>query len=256
MFWTTQGTSRYSYLSDREIDDLNESVAKVTKGRAIFIAGTAYRHDAARSIRFSRRAAQWGADIVMLEPEWQRRPHAERAFRFHREVAEASPLPLFTYAVKGFPDRFLKRLLELPQYVGMKNDMGDFEPHSNLLRTIRLSGRTFVPMTGGTIRPYLYGHHLGAQAFADLLLGGVAPKIVIEFSRHLDRGNYREAVRIIQDYEEPLMEAFAPLGYHACFRAMRWIKGLTKSRQDRFPEKTLDQEGVNKMRQLVEKLEL
>jgi hypothetical protein len=111
-------------------------------------------------------------------------------------------------------------------------------------------------MTGGTIRPYLYGHHFGAQAFADLLLGGIAPKIVIAFSQHLDKGNYREAVRIIQDYEEPLMEAFAPLGYHACFRAMRWIKGLAKCRQDRFPENTLDRGGVNQMRRLLEELQL
>ena len=62
-------------------------------------------------------------------------------------------------------------------------------------------------MTGGTLRPYLYGRHFGSQAFADLLVAGLEPKIVLDFSRYLDEGNYEEAVGIIQKYEEPIMEA-------------------------------------------------
>ncbi len=53
LFWTTQGTSRYFYLSNTEIDDLNRSVAAVTRGRAILIAGTPFRADTNECIRFS-----------------------------------------------------------------------------------------------------------------------------------------------------------------------------------------------------------
>ena len=256
LFWTTEGTPRYYCISDRELNDLNQSVAEVTRGRAVFVAGAPRRYNTAHCIQFSERAAKWGADIVMIQTHWSRHPNADQAFEHHRAVAEASPLPLFCYSVPGFPTGFLQRILELPKYVGMKNDSGDFEPQSNFLRTIRQSGRTFVPMTGGTLRPYLYARHFGSQAFADLLLAGLEPKIVLDFSRYLDKANYEEAVGIIQKYEEPIMEAFAPLGSHACFRACRWIKGLAHSPRDRFPEKTLDEEGSRRMRELLERLEL
>ncbi len=256
LFWTTQGTSRYSFLSSAEIDDLNRSVAAVTRGRAILIAGTPFRADTNECIRFSQRAAGWGADIVMVQTPWAANPSPDQVFEHHQKIAQASPLPLFSYSLKQWPEGFLKRILELPQYVGMKNDMGNFVEHSNLLRTARLAGKEFVPMTGGWLRPFLYGHHFGARAFGALYLCGIRPKIVLDFFQHLEQQRYPEAVKIIQKYEEPMMELYGELGYHACFRASMRLRGLFGSHRDRFPMKTLDSGEVRRVGHLLESLGL
>ena len=182
----------------------------------------------------------------MVQTPWAANPSPDQVYEHHRKIAEASPVPLFTYSLKQWPRGFLKRILELPQYVGMKNDEGDFVEHSNLLRTVRLSGKEFVPMTGGWLRPFLYGHHFGARAFADLFLCGIRPKIVLEFFQHLEQHRYPQAVEIVGKYEEPMMELYGELGYHACFRASMRLKGLFRSNRDRFPSKTLDPKQVDK----------
>lgn len=90
LFWTTEGTSRYYCISDRELNDLNQSVAEVTRGRAVFVAGAPRRYNTAHCIQFSERAAKWGADIVMIQTHWSRHPNADQAFEHHRAVAEAT----------------------------------------------------------------------------------------------------------------------------------------------------------------------
>ena len=197
---------------------------------AIFIAGTPFRADTSECIRFTQRAAKWGADIVMVQTPWAANPSPDQVYEHHKKIAQASPLPLFTYSLKQWPRGFLKRILEFPQYVGMKNDKGDFTEHSDLLRTVRLTGKEFVPMTGGWLRTFLYGHHFGARAFADLYLCGIAPEIVLNFFQHLEQNRYPEAVKTVQKYEEPMMELYGELGYHACFRASMQLKGLFRSR--------------------------
>ncbi len=109
-------------------------------------------------------------------------------------------------------------------------------------------------MTGGWMRPFLYGHHFGARAFAALYLCGIRPKIVLDFFQHVEQLRYPEAVKIIQKYEEPMMELYGELGYHACFRASMQLKGLFPSRRERFPMKTLDSGEVRRVAQLLETL--
>jgi dihydrodipicolinate synthase/N-acetylneuraminate lyase len=99
-------------------------------------------------------------------------------------------------------------------------------------------------MTGGEVRPYLYGRLFGAQAFADLVTCGIAPRAILDFARYADAGDFPRAVEIVRKYEEPLVTAFTPLGIHAAFRAARWLKGKASSYQSRFPLPTLDATGV------------
>lgn len=256
LFWTTQGTTCYFYLSDSEILELNRSIAQVTKGRAILIAGTPFRFSTRECIRFAESAAQWGADIVMVQTNWQERPDPDAAFRHYKALADHSPLPLFAYSLTSWPENFIQRVLDLPQYVGMKNDAGDYEAHSAIINAARRRGRAFVPMTGGEVRPYLYGRLFGAQAFADLVTCGIAPKVILDFARYADTGDYPAAVEIVRKYEEPLVAAFSPLGLHPTFRVSRWLKGKAKSYHSRFPMQTLDKKGVSTVESVLKKVGL
>ena len=256
LFWTTQGTTCYFYLSDSEILELNRSVARVTKGRSILIAGIPFRSSTRESIRFAESAAEWGADIVLVQTNWQEKPDPEAAFRHYKALADHSPLPLFAYILGKWPENFIERVLDFPQYVGMKNDGGDYEAHSTFINAARRRGRAFVPMTGGEVRPYLYGRLFGAQAFADLVTCGIAPKVILDFARYADTGDYPKAVEIVRKYEEPLVEAFSPLGLHPAFRVARWLKGKATSYHSRFPMQTLDAKGVSTVESVLKKVGL
>jgi dihydrodipicolinate synthase/N-acetylneuraminate lyase len=73
-------------------------------------------------------------------------------FSFYRAVAEDSPLPLFAYSLMPMmTPALLRRILDLPQYVGMKNDSGDFYEHRDYLWTIAQQRAKFTAMTGGSL---------------------------------------------------------------------------------------------------------
>jgi len=198
LFWTTYGTSHYMCLADREIMELTKAVAKVTRGRAIFIAATNFHWPIAQCTQFLAYAADCGADIVMLQMDWRWNPDESMVFEFYRKLADVSPLPLFAYTMgtSGMSNALLGRILDLPQFLGMKNDSGDFYEHCAYLRTVRLHGVRFVPMTGGSMMSFLHGRKFGAQAFATAV-GMFAPRVPITFTRYLDEGEEEKAVMLV-----------------------------------------------------------
>ena len=257
LLWTTYGTSHYICLTDAEVMELTEAVAQVTKGRAIFIASSAYHWSTLKCISFVEFAAGCGVDIVKLQIDWSWRPTEDMVFEHYRKIAESSALPLFAYTnivpavTGGMTNSLLKRILDLPQFVGMKNDSGDFYEHSDYLRTIRQHGGEFTPVTGGSMRSFLYGYNFGARAFASGL-GMIAPHLPISFAAYLNEGKQDMAVKIIREYEEPIQSAFAAIGaYHACCHAVLMLNGLFRSHCIRFPWPTLNKNEVESVKKCL-----
>jgi dihydrodipicolinate synthase/N-acetylneuraminate lyase len=170
----------------------------------------------------------------------------------NKEVADASPMPLFTYSLPGFSLDFFKRILELPQFVGIKNDAGNYAPHTDLLRIIREHGATFSSMSGGSMKPYMLSHPFGARAFADIRIAGIAPHLVIEFSRLMDERKYQEAVKVIWEYEEPLREKFETLSFTHPYRTCLKIAGHFKSDYDRNTKTSISEDEKMIVRKALE----
>lgn len=233
LFWLTPGTTRYPDLTDDEVWDLTRACAEVTKDRALLISATNLTWSAEECIRYAEFSQECGADIVKVTHEWSKDTDAEAEFVRNKKVADVSPLPLFTYSLPGFSLDFFRRILDVPQFVGIKNDSGNYVPHTDLLRIIRQHGATFSSMSGGSMKPYVLTHPFGARAFADIRIAGVAPHLVIEFSRLIDERKYEEAVKIVQDYEEPLREKFEALSFTHPYRTCLHVAGHFKSDFDR-----------------------
>ena len=254
LFWTTFGTSHYLSLDDAEIDALTAAIGDVTRGRAIFIASTQFHWPLHRCVAFAEHAARHGADAIKVQVDWRLRPADDIVFERYRTLADASPLPLLAYALGGAtfggagggpgPDLF-RRLLELPQVVGMKNDAGDFYEQTAYLRAVGASGRRFEVITGGSMESFLHGRSFGQRAYA-VGLAMLAPEVVLAFDRALAAGDRDTAVRIVRDVEQPFGAAINPLGHWAALHEGLRLQGHFPSRTMRFPLRTLttDEAGI------------
>ena len=263
-FWTTYGTSHYLSLGDREIDDLTAAVADVTRGRAAFIASTQFHWPTRQCLAFTEHAARHGADVIKVQVDWRLRPAEDVVLARYRALADASPLPLLAYALGGATfgaagggpsaDLF-RRLLEVPQIVGMKNDAGDFYEQTVFLAAVRAAGRPFEVITGGSMESFLHGHQFGQRTYA-VALAMLAPAIVLGFDRALARGDRGEAVRIVRDVEQPFTAAISPLGHWAALHEGLRLLGHFPSRTVRFPLRTLDEAGAVTVARALEDLGL
>jgi 4-hydroxy-tetrahydrodipicolinate synthase len=260
LFWTTYGTSHFMTLSDEELMELTRAVAAVTRGRATFIASTAFHWSTQRCIEFTQFAAECGVDIVKLQVDWRWLPSEDLVFEHYRKIAEASPLPLFAYTLAqpgltgGMSVRLLERILELPQFVGFKNDTGDFYEQTAYLAAIRKGGRPFAAMTGGSMESFLHGHEFGATAFA-AALGMIAPELTLRFADHLDKGEREAALQIVREIEQPtsrLFGSFYYLSHWAAYHTVLHLRGHFKSDQLRFPLRTLGPEAASQIRAHLE----
>ena len=247
LFWTTFGTSHYLSLDDAEIDDLTAAIGDVSRGRAVFIASTQFHWPLHRCVAFAEHAARHGADAIKVQIDWRLRPADDIVFERYRAFAAASPLPLLAYALGGAtfggagagpgPDLF-RRLLDLPQIVGMKNDAGDFYEQTAYLGAVRSSGRRFEVITGGSMESFLHGRAFGQRVYA-VALAMLAPELVLGFDRALGAGDRDAAVRIVREVEQPFGTAIGPLGHWAALHEALRIQGHFPSRTMRFPLRTL-----------------
>ncbi len=261
LLWLTCGTSRYASLTDREIWYLTKAIAEVTRGRALLIAGTNLHWPVGECRRFVDHAAACGASIVKVQPYWQWNPSDDDVFNYYQAIAQDSALPLFAYALpmrNGGPSigsSLFQRILGLPQFVGMKNDAGDFYEHREYLAMVRESKNRFVVMTGGSMMSFLWGYDFGAQAFCSAF-GIIAPQVPLDFYQHLCAGRREEALSIVTEDEEPLVEALAGLGGWGALRVGLVLKGFYSSWRERFPVRTLTDAEAQIVKQYLEAKDL
>ena len=256
LLWLTSGTSRYGCLTDREIWDLTQAAAEVTRGRALLIAATNLHWPVGECRRYVEHAAVCGANIVTVQPNWRSNPSDDDVFNYYQAIAQDSALPLFAYALPmpGGPsigNSLFQRLLELPQFVGMKNDAGDFYEHRAYLAMVRQYKARFVAMTGGSMMSFLWGYDFGAQAFCSAF-GMIAPEVPIRFYEHLVAGRREEALSIVTDDEEPLLDAFSGIGGWQALRVGIVLKGFYSSWRERFPFRTLTDTEAQIVKQYLE----
>jgi 4-hydroxy-tetrahydrodipicolinate synthase len=256
LFWTTHGTSHYMSMTDDEIVALNRAVASVTKGRAVFIAGTAYHWPTQRCVEFTRSAAEWGVDAVKLQIDWKWfTPGDDHVFDRYAAIAEGSSLPLlaYTWGAPGIRPPLLRRILDMPKFIGVKNDTGDFYEQADYLRVIReaRAADRFTPITGGTMGLFLYAAPFGARAFATGT-AVYAPQVPTSFYDHVRAGRFVDAAEQVRRYEQPVTAAFTPLGHWACFHAALSLQGHFASPTMRFPIRTLTKDEIEQVRKMLD----
>jgi len=216
MFWTTAGTSHYMCLTDAEIVDLNKALAATIGDRAIFIASTPWQWPVHAIRQFVDDAAGWGGvDIVKVQLEWMWKPSDAQVIERYAAVADDSSLPLFAYALPAGQANvdLLHAIMDMPAFVGEKNDIDDFAGQEYFLQAIESRGLTgqFVAMTGGGLNSVMYGWELGVRAYGDIFTW-FAPEHSLAFYEMLRADRRDEAWRFIAEWERPLRHQLETLG--------------------------------------------
>ena len=239
LMWTTHGSSHYMCLMDKEIWDLNHAASEVAHGKAFFIASTSYHWSTRECIQFIHDCAEWGAAAVKVQVDWRWVQEEKIVREYYREIAAESPLPLLAYTLavpsysSGMSHDLLKSIIDIPQFVGLKNDSGDFYEEVGYLRVIEQQGKPFTSITGGTMESFLHAYDFGAQAFATGI-GVFAPHLPMQFYRLLCSHERSKAVNIVKKYELPLNDLFRRTGkgnsrHWACFQTILMKKHLLRS---------------------------
>ncbi len=264
LFWTTFGTSHYLSMGDRDVYDMTAAIGAVTHGRAVFIASTQFTWSTGQCIEFAKYAAKHGVDVVKVQIDWRYRPDEDVVFERYRAIAAGSPIPLISYALgqgtfgatAGGPSRdMFRRLLEIPELIGMKNDAGDFYEQTAFQAQVRESGRRFEVITGGAMEPHLHAHRFGQRAYA-VALAMLAPSIALAFDRAVQAGDDETAIRIVRDIEEPFIRACRPMGLWAALHEGLRIQGWFPARTVRFPLRTITDAEAVEIRKTMDRLGL
>ncbi|PKO21338.1 MAG: hypothetical protein CVU38_15295 [Chloroflexi bacterium HGW-Chloroflexi-1] len=242
----TMGDSNYALQSEPEIRALARAVIEQAAGRATVLVGTSQNWWRDQIIGFARYVEELGADGVMVC-----RPAAslgdtpgyeDAVFETYQAVATAVKCGIVLNGV--FSMRLLKRLVEIPGVVALKEDAGDPWCHDALWAV----GRQASVFNGGQKWRFLYGVLWGMTGYLTTF-GPLAPQVAHRFWDAVQRKDLFAAARIVDKYDNPYFEYAEPhpKGFHpvrqAAFelfgRGPRWLRP---------PQPSLDDREMNELR--------
>ncbi|MGD8828749.1 MAG: 4-hydroxy-tetrahydrodipicolinate synthase [Gammaproteobacteria bacterium] len=118
-------------LETTEHVEFLETVIQMVGGRIPVIAGTG-SNSTAQTLSLSRRAADLGADALLLVVPYYNKPSQEGLYQHFRTIAESVSVPSILYNVPGRTSCDLKpetvaRLSKVSNVVGIKEATGDIE---------------------------------------------------------------------------------------------------------------------------------
>lgn len=199
-FVLSSGTGMHVYLSPDESQAVISRGARVINGRARVIAQTSALM-AQEVVERTRRAADAGADGVMVLPPFFEGPTEEEDIvAFYAEVAAAG-LPVIGYnvpqavGVEITPALFTK-LAQIPNFASVKDSSGNLGAQASLVRT-------GLPVMNGADLLVPYAIYAGCKG---LIWGGAgfAPRTCLALVSAAFEGRWAEA-RLIWSSLEPIM---------------------------------------------------
>ena len=197
-------------VTEHESDAVIAAVrSAVPRGRLV-IVGTG-RESTAATITATRRAAELGADLVLVRtPSFFKNMMTSDAFvRHYTAVADAAPVPVLLYNVTMYtgvnllPDA-VARLADHPNIVGMKESGGDIAQIADYVS--RTPDRFSV--LAGSATTVFAALCVGAVG-AVLALSAVLPDLCVELHQLVQQARYDEA-RALQRRLAPLARLLGP----------------------------------------------
>lgn len=261
LFWTTHGTTHFMSLTDREVLDLTAALAKVTAGRATLIASTPRHWATEACIEFVEFAAKAKVDVVKVQVDWTFTFSADQLVEHYQRIAARSPLPLFAYAMgsAGAFDVALRRIIAIPQFIGVKNDSDDFYGQEQFLASARAlaSAEDFLVVTGGGLSSVALTYDLGQKTYGDMT-PWYAPALSVRLNEAFKKGDRALINRFLTEVEEPLFfqtwPGIGPGGHWGWGHAVAFHLGHFKSPRMRFPSLTLTPAQVEEAKAFLERI--
>ncbi|MFH1740397.1 MAG: 4-hydroxy-tetrahydrodipicolinate synthase [bacterium] len=139
-FITTGSTGEFYTLSPEERILVWQTVKEANRGRLPLIAGTGAA-STREAVAFTKKAEEIGFDCVMVVSPYYQKATQRGLYVHFKAVAEATSLPVVIYNIPLFTGvnvepETLKRLLDFPNLVGIKEEAGIQPLQTTLYRLI------------------------------------------------------------------------------------------------------------------------
>ncbi|MEO1328673.1 MAG: 4-hydroxy-tetrahydrodipicolinate synthase [Pseudomonadota bacterium] len=192
-------------LSPEEHETVVSAVVKTVAGRASVIAG-AGSNSTAEAVRFTRHAAEAGADAALSIVPYYNKPTQAGIYAHFKAVHDAADIPIILYNVPGrtVADSSVEtvaRLAELPRVIGIKDATADL---TRVSLTRLAAGPDFLQLSGEDGTALGFNAHGGRGCIS--VTANVAPKLCAHLQEATLRGDYAEALAL-QDRLTPLHKA-------------------------------------------------
>lgn len=202
------GTGEFAALSVDEQALVVQTAVKVVGGRVPVIAGAG--GSLPHAIEGVRRAADAGADGVLLLPPYLVTGPPEGLVRYVAAVAEASAVPVIVYqrANARFTPETAIAIARLGNVTGFKDGAGDLDRMHRIVLAVREAvGDEFqffngMPTAEMTVPAY---RAIGVDLYSSAVFC-FAPQISTAFYRSLYQGDGRLARQLLSDFYRPFVE--------------------------------------------------
>lgn len=202
-------------------------IAKTTLGDRLYLIGGAIEGSPALATSLAKAYQSAGADAIAVCPPPFFRHAQPGILRFMREVADASPLPVYLYDIPAFTSPMtFETIVELashPNIIGLKDSSRDFSRFEALISTIKPQRPEFKIYTG-TEELLLASLIMGADG-ATVATGGIEPDAVMKIVSLWEEGKFTEAREVqfallplirkwfAKDFPEGFRDAVAQRGF-------------------------------------------
>ncbi|GAA4989726.1 5-dehydro-4-deoxyglucarate dehydratase [Nonomuraea thailandensis] len=206
--FTACGTGEFNALDHEEYTRVVSTAVTATAGRVPVVAGAGGPLPTARSL--ARAAAAEGADGLLVMPPYLVTGPAAGLVRYVREVAEAGGLPVIVYQrgnARFTPEAVAELAAHVPNVVGFKDGLGDFDLLQRIILTVRGStGKDFtffngLPTAELTVPAY---RGLGVNLYSSAVFA-FSPEISLAFYKAVTGGDEVLVQRLLTDFYLPLV---------------------------------------------------
>jgi len=188
-----------SLLDESESDYVLAAARQAVPSSKLLIAGTG-RESTRATIDASRRAADLGADAVLVRPPayYKNQMTNDALIDHFKRVADASPVPVLLYNLPGVTGISLTlpivaRLAEHPNIPGMKETSNDLERLGQFTALAPDRFRVFIGWA-----PVVYPALVSGATGAILAVANVLPDACVTLYNHVRSGRHSDALALQQ----------------------------------------------------------
>ena len=189
-------TGESATLTDEERRMLVTETVRLADGRLPVLAGTG-SNDTARTVRFSRFAAEAGCSAVLIVAPYYNRPTPDGLIRHFRETADAAGCPVILYNI---PSRtgtdltvpIVKKLAEHPEIVGIKEASGNIDRAADLCTAMQDEDFAVYAGNDGEIVPVCSVGGTGAVS----VIANLLPRETADLCHAMRTGDHVRAAAI------------------------------------------------------------
>ncbi|MFO0889419.1 MAG: dihydrodipicolinate synthase family protein [Isosphaeraceae bacterium] len=247
-------TGEFVRFSADERRRIIQIVCSQNAGRVPVLAGAA-EANVRETLAACEACAGFGARAVAIVSPFYYKLSPESVYAYFREIALHSPIDVTLYNIPMFASPIdvptIKRLVEFPRIVGIKDSSGDLAFMMRLIAAVRPLRPDFSFLTGWEavlVPMMMVGCDGGTHATS-----GVVPEVTRKLFDLAVAGNFEEAMRwqfrLLELFDTMLYSADFPEGFRAAVELRGFRMG--KSRQPMTPQQQVDRTALQRVLQCI-----